>query len=76
MATPMKSIGQFLFGGSDPAQPMMPTPQQSAPAPAPPLQSPTGAPGTYKNNSGPSFVSSAAPAPRPGQTGGKSLLGQ
>lgn len=76
MASPIKSIGQFLFGGGSEPQPMMPMPQQQAPAPAPPLQSPVGSPGTWKDTRTPSFVSSAAPAPKPGQTGGKSLLGQ
>lgn len=79
MATPMKSIGEFLFGsgGQPQVSPMMIPP--STPSTPPPVQSPTGSPDTYKPSMGQgqtSFASSAAPAATQQNIAGKSLLGQ
>ena len=77
MASPLKHIGDFLFGGSSGGQTMpMIAPPPSTPAPPPPLQSPTGTQTATRPTGGGSFVSSAAPAALPQQIATKSLLGQ
>lgn len=74
MASPLKSIGEFLFGGGGSPSPMLMQPQ--APAAPPPIQSPTGTQSTNKPQQGTSFLAAAAPVPQQTQTAGKSLLGQ
>lgn len=81
MASPLKSIGSFLFGSPSQGQqlPMFMLPQQTQPQTPPPVQSPQGNPNTYKRPGigQQSFLSSAAPPPTQNMGGGgKSLLGQ
>ena len=73
MASPLKSLGKFLFGA--PSTPSVIQPAAQAAAPPPPSTDPVGNAGTNKPSSGPSFLSSAA-AGATGQTGQKTLLGQ
>lgn len=75
MASPLKHIGEFLFGAPQTSAPMLMAPPPAPPA-ATPASAPTGSASTYKNASGPSFLSAAAPAATQQQTAGKSLLGQ
>ena len=74
MASAMKGIGKFLFGTGGSPQPQTPIPP---PPPATPIQQPTGTAATNKQSAGQSFLAAAAPAPTPGNSGGKAtLLGQ
>lgn len=74
MASPLKAIGKFLFGGA-PAQaaPQMPTPAVSPP---PPAQAPQGSASSNKPANAPSFLAAAAPGAQQQNTSTKSLLGQ
>jgi hypothetical protein len=66
-------IGSSLLGGKG-STTNVSTP--TAPPPAPPIQAPQGSQSTYATGGKqPSFLSAAAAAPNPSQTGSKSLLG-
>ena len=76
MASPLKSIGKFLFGGSSNQQlPMIASMPATPPEAPPPVNSPQGSPGTWKAKGAPSFIGATTPPPQV-QTPGKSLLGQ
>lgn len=77
MASPLKSIGNFLFGGGGNSNQMMPfmLPQLNQPPMPPPASSPAGSPSDYKKGPA-SFISAAAPPPQPGNLANKTLLGQ
>ena len=75
MASPLKAIGKFLFGGSSAAQaPMVVTP--AAEPPPPPAQNPMGSASSAKPANGPSFLGAAAPPAQRQNTASKTLLGQ
>lgn len=71
MASALKGIGKFLFGGGG----TTPTPQAPPATPAP-QQQPIGTQNTNKSMDNPSFLAAAAPAPVAGGTAKATLLGQ
>ena len=77
MASPLKSIGEMIFGGgqSQGASPMLMMPP-AMPSTPPPLQQPLGNQGTNKPAQNPSVVSAAAPVAGQQNLAPKSLLGQ
>ena len=75
MASPLKAIGKFLFGGgaTPQAAPQMPAPAETPP---PPAQAPQGSASSNKPANAPSFLAAAAPGAQQQNTSTKSLLGQ